>query len=156
MTVITVSVELDQPPGRVWELIEPIDSHVEWMADAVAIRFIGERRTGVGTQFECDTKVGPFRLVDRMTITDWQRGLVMGVAHEGLVRGFGRFTLAPIGQGTGTRFTWSESLSFPWFLGGVLGAAVASRLILTPIWRGNLRRLQSVVAAAEPIAVAHR
>ena len=153
MAVITVSVKLEQPPDRVWEVIEPIGSHVEWMADAKAIRFIGSQRVGVGTQFECDTKVGPFRLVDRMRITDWQPGLVMGVAHEGLVRGSGRFTLAPIGQGSETRFTWSESLRFPWYLGGGLGAAVASRLILTSIWRGNLRRLQNVVTGAGPVAL---
>jgi hypothetical protein len=133
----------------VWEVIEPVETHVKWMADARSIRFIGAQRDGVGTLFECETKVGPIRLTDRMRITQWQPALVMGVAHEGLVRGSGRFTLAPASRPGRTRFTWSESLQFPWFLGGGLGAAVAARLVLTPIWRANLRRLGELVVAAE-------
>jgi hypothetical protein len=133
----------------VWEVIEPVETHVQWMADASEIRFIGAQRDGVGARFECDTKVGPIRLTDRMRITQWQPAVAMGVAHEGLIRGSGRFTLAPAGQADRTRFTWSERLQFPWYLGGGLGAMVAARLVLTPIWRANLRRLGALVVSAE-------
>ena len=60
MSRITVSIELDAPPDRVWHVVEPIERHVDWMADAVAIRFDGPQTRGVGTRFVCDTKVGPF------------------------------------------------------------------------------------------------
>ena len=34
---------------------------------------------GVGTAFDCDTKVGPLRLTDKMTITRWDPAEAMGV-----------------------------------------------------------------------------
>ncbi len=71
MARIRVTTMLAAPPRRVWADLEDISSHPEWMADAVGIRFLSEQRTGVGTRFECDTKVGPFRLTDVMEITEW-------------------------------------------------------------------------------------
>ncbi|NDF32726.1 MAG: SRPBCC family protein, partial [Acidimicrobiia bacterium] len=43
MSRITVSIDLDATPARVWEVVEPIERHVDWMADAVAIRFEGDQ-----------------------------------------------------------------------------------------------------------------
>ena len=59
------------------------------MADAESIRFLTEQTRGVGTRFECVTKVGPIRLTDRMEITEWEPGRSMGVRHDGLVTGTG-------------------------------------------------------------------
>ncbi|MEJ5255451.1 MAG: SRPBCC family protein [Acidimicrobiales bacterium] len=143
MPAIRVAVTIDAPPGQVWRAIEDIATHVEWMADAEAIRFTSPRRRGVGTTFECDTRVGPFRLVDRMEVTEWRPGQVMGVAHTGLVTGRGRFRLTPLPGGR-TRFTWREELHFPWWLGGSIGAVVGGE-VLRLIWRQNLRRLKRLV-----------
>jgi carbon monoxide dehydrogenase subunit G len=145
---ITVRVELDATPEQVWQVVEPIERHVDWMADAVAIRFEGDQTRGVGTRFLCDTKVGPIRLTDHMTITEWEPPAVMGVHHTGVVTGTGRFTLEPIDLGRRTRFTWSEELTFPWWLGGRLGELVGGRLVMRAIWRRNLKKLAGVVAAA--------
>ena len=49
MTRIYVSILLDAEPGQVWEVVAPVERHVDWMADAVAIRFEGTQRQGVGT-----------------------------------------------------------------------------------------------------------
>jgi hypothetical protein len=114
------------------------------MADAVAIRFTTASTTGVGTTFDCDTRVGPIRLTDAMEITQWEPGRVMGVRHVGLVTGTGRFTLTPLDDGR-TEFAWDETLEFPWFLGGRVGAAVAARAVLTPLWRRNLQTLKGLV-----------
>lgn len=152
MAGITVSIDIPASPGEVWSAIEPIQTHVEWMADATEIRFLGPQRLGVGTRFECDTRVGPFRLTDQMEISAWRPGLIMGVRHQGLVGGSGRFTLAPLAGGTSTRFTWSEQLLFPWYLGGRLGAAIAGQLVLRHIWAGNLRRLARRVADRASVA----
>ncbi|MEY4175092.1 MAG: hypothetical protein RI900_2257 [Actinomycetota bacterium] len=142
---IVVSVDIDATPERVWEVVEPIERHVDWMHDAVAIRFTTERTRGAGTEFLCDTKVGPFKLVDRMEITEWEAGRVMGVRHTGLVTGSGRFTLEPIDLGRRTRFTWAEDLVFPWWMGGPIGAWVGGKIALGPIWRRNLRNLRAIV-----------
>ena len=68
MASIDVSTLIDAPPDVVWRAVEDIGTHVEWMADAEAIRFTSARRSGEGTTFECDTKVGPLRLTDEMAV----------------------------------------------------------------------------------------
>jgi hypothetical protein len=145
MSRITVSTELDASPEHVWEILEPIERHVDWMADAVAIRFDGAQTTGLGTAFVCDTKVGPFTLTDRMEITEWVPGRSMGVRHSGIVSGSGVFTLEPIDRGRRTRFTWSEDLRFPWYVGGPVAGLIGGHAVLRWIWRRNLRALERVV-----------
>lgn len=145
---LTVSTTLDATPDEVWAAVEDIGSHVEWMEDAVAIRFTSERTSGVGTTFDCDTKVGPFRLVDHMEITEWSPGKAMGVRHVGLVTGTGVFRLEPKGgrrrSAPRTRFVWTEKLRFPWWMGGPLGA-LAAKPVLKHVWRTNLRNLKAIV-----------
>lgn len=145
MAEISVSVELDAPPERVWEVVEPVEDHVDWMADAVAIRFITDQTRGVGTRFECDTKVGPIRLTDHMEITEWDPGRAMGVRHTGIVTGSGVFTLEGIDLDRRTRFTWTEDLRFPWYLGGRLGELIGAKVVMGAIWRRNLKRLKAIV-----------
>ena len=147
MSRLSVAIDIAATPAQVWEIVEPIEDHVEWMHDAVAIRFQTDQRRGVGTEFLCDTKVGPFKLVDRMEITDWDPPAAMGVRHIGLVTGTGRFTLTPIDLGRRTRFGWDESLTFPWWLGGPVGAFVGGRIVLRAIWKRNLRELKRIVEA---------
>jgi hypothetical protein len=139
MSSILVSTELAASPADVWADISDVASHVEWMEDAVALRFTGDEREGVGVTFDCDTKVGPLRLTDRMEITEWDAERAMGVRHVGLVTGVGRFTLEPAGDDL-TRFVWEETLTFPWWMGGPLGGIVGG-WILTRVWRRNLRAL---------------
>ena len=144
---IRVSVDIAAPVQKVWDIVEPVERHIDWMADAVAIRFQTEQTRGTGTTFFCDTKVGPIKLVDVMTITAWEPGKVMGVKHTGVVTGTGEFTLEAI-DASHTRFTWTESLTFPWWLGGPLGAFVGGQIVMKAIWRRNLRELKKLVEAA--------
>jgi hypothetical protein len=115
------------------------------MVDAESIRFIDTQKRGIGTTFDCVTKVGPIRLTDRMTVTEWEPGRAMGIEHHGVVTGRGRFSLRrrPGGQ---TKFSWSEELAFPWWMGGPVGA-FAAKPILRWIWGRNLRELKAIVEA---------
>lgn len=152
MARITVSTTIHASPAAVWAAVEDVGSHVEWMADAEAIRFTSDHTSGVGTTFECDTKVGPLRLTDLMEITRWEPGRAMGVRHVGLVTGEGVFTLSPVGsrlrRRSATRFEWSERLVFPWWMGGPIGGLVGGR-IMRLIWKGNLRRLKAIVEGGQ-------
>ncbi|MFN8041324.1 MAG: SRPBCC family protein [Acidimicrobiales bacterium] len=143
MASIRVSTVIDAAPSTVWKAIEDVGSHVAWMEDAVAIRFLSPQRKGTGTRFECDTAVGPFSLTDVMEITEWRPRRSMGVRHVGVVTGSGRFTLRSA-RGGRTRFTWKERLVFPWWLGGPVGAAVGGE-VLRLVWKRNLRNLRRVV-----------
>jgi hypothetical protein len=137
---ITVSTVIDAAPRTVWASVADVASHVEWMDDAVAIRFTSRRHDGVGATFDCDTKIGPLSLTDRMEITEWRPGKAIGVRHVGVVTGTGRFTVRRA-RGGRTRFTWSEQLTFPWWLGGPFGA-IAGRPILRRVWKRNLANLK--------------
>lgn len=91
----------------------------------------------------CVTRVGPFRTTDELTVTEWESGAVLGIAHRGAVKGLGRFTLRGLPDGR-TEFCRREELRYPWWLGGPLGKRI-SHPILTHIRRGNLERLRAMV-----------
>lgn len=142
MTVrIRVCTTVAASPAEVWDDVERIETHPEWMADAVLVRFVGEQRRGVGTEFESLTRVGPLRANDVATVTEWEPRRAMGIVHRGVVTGTGTFTLRRRPRGR-TRFCWEEQLRFPWWMGGVVGERLA-KPILQRIWRANLRRLRA-------------
>lgn len=142
-TRVRVCATINAPVSATWSSLEQIGTHVDWMADARSIRFTTNMHQGVGTEFECVTVVGPIRLTDIMSITEWEPREAMGVDHRGVVRGTGRFTLREL-PGDRTDFCWEERLTFPWWLGGAIGERVAQP-ILTRLWRGNLARLRRLI-----------
>ncbi len=143
MPRIKIEVRIRAPLQLVWEMVADIRTHTEWMVDAESITVTSDCSSGVGTTFDCVTKIGPFRTIDHMEITEWIEERVMGVAHRGLVSGSGRFTLQEAGP-SDTNFSWEETLTFPWWIGGRL-TSIGSTPVLKAIWRGNLRRLSSLV-----------
>lgn len=144
MARIRVELRIGAPAAEVWERLRDIPSHVEWMADAERIRMTSDRSEGVGTAFECDTRVGRMRLTDHMEVTEWEPQRAFGVRHVGIVTGTGRFTLTET-AGT-TLLAWEEDLTFPWWMGSALGARLAAP-VLRRIWRGNLARLRRLIEA---------
>lgn len=142
---VHVSTVIEVPPGEVWADVRDIASHVCWMEDAEAIRFTSASRAGVGTTFDCVTRFGPFRLLDRMEVTEWDEGRAMGIRHVGLVTGEGRFTLRRLRRGR-TRFSWEERLVLPWWMGGEIGA-LAARPVLQRVWRRSLTNLKGRLEA---------
>lgn len=145
MVKVRVSEVIPSERHRVWAELARIEDHVAWMMDATAIRFLTTSRSGVGTRFECDTRVGPLRLTDVMEITEWVNAGAMGVRHIGAVRGSGRFTLTDA-PGRATHIEWEEQLTLPWWLGTTMGAWLA-KPVCAALWRGNLRRLGHRITA---------
>lgn len=134
------SVAIEAPVEHCWVHLADLGSHVEWMADAESITFTSASTRGTGTTFECVTKVGPLKTVDKMTVVDWIEGSCVAVQHTGLVIGTGRFELTQNGP-DGCNIVWTEDLRFPWYLGGVL-TAFAAKPVLRRLWMGNLRRFR--------------
>jgi hypothetical protein len=148
MVKVRVSDVIPSERHRVWAELARIEDHVTWMMDATSIRFLTASRSGVGTRFECDTRIGPLRLTDVMEITEWVDARAIGVRHTGAVSGSGRFALTDVPD-RATRIEWEEQLRFPWWLGATTGAWLA-RPVFTALWRGNLRRLRHRIAALSP------
>jgi len=140
MPAIEVSVTIGVPLEDVWAAAADLESHAEWMADAESITFLTARHRGPGTRMEVATRVGPFRTKDVMEVTEWEDRRRIGVRHKGLVTGAGAFELEALDPSS-TTFTWRESLTFPWYLGGPLTARLASP-VLAAIWKRNLRGLK--------------
>ncbi len=143
MPKIKVTTVLDVTPEVLWNYVQHIDSHTQWMKDAHSISFTSTQRQGVGTTFDCLTKVGPISLNDKMEITRWEENVAMGVTHSGIVTGVGEFLLTPLGENQ-TFFSWEEELFFPWWMGGPLGAFLA-KPVLRLIWKQNLALLKQQV-----------
>jgi hypothetical protein len=137
----------------VWKVVQDIGGHVRWMHDAEAIRITSPQREGVGTTFECDSRLGPFRLRDKMEVTEWRAGRAMTIRHIGKVTGTGRFTLRF--RPRGTLFVWHEKLRFPWWMGGTLGSTVAAPFFRY-VWKRNLRNLRKIVEATSGTSPTHR
>lgn len=146
MLRICTTVAIAAPPSVVWADVERLETHPEWMRDAVRIDFVGPARRGVGTEAVCLTRVGPLRTHDRMRVTAWEPGTRLAIEHVGAVRGTGELALTV--HGSGTTVTWTERLRFPWWLAGGVGAR-AARPLLARIWRGNLERLRTRVESRQ-------
>jgi Polyketide cyclase / dehydrase and lipid transport len=145
MARVRCEIEIDALPDEVWAHVADIERHTDWMRDAHEIRMLTEQTSGVGTRYECDTKIGPLKLTDVMEIIDWRPAVAMGVRHEGVVTGAGLFTLTPIDLDRRTRFAWTEELRFPWWLAGPFGATVGGHTVLSAIWNRNLRDLKAQI-----------
>ena len=111
------------------------------MADAVAITFRTEQRAGVGTEFECLTRIGPFTTTDVMTVTEWRPGRRDGHRAPRRRHRARPFTLHALAGGL-TELCWDEELRYPWWMGGPVGER-ASKPVFARIWRGNLHRLRA-------------
>lgn len=139
MARISVHVDIDAPLEEVWHEAADLPSHAEWMADAESIEFLSDARSGIGTRMKVATKVGPLRTNDLMEVTEWVEGRSIGVRHSGVVTGRGRFDLSAVAGGT--RFSWTEELTFPVYLGGPITAFFA-KPVLRWIWQRNLTGLK--------------
>jgi uncharacterized protein YndB with AHSA1/START domain len=147
MTItVTVCTTIDASPATVWAAVEDIESHTDWMKDAVRITFKSEPHRGVGAEFECLTRVGPLFTTDKFVVTRWRPGEVMGIEHRGAVTGNAEFRLEPHGDAR-TSFCWEERLRFPWWLGGIVGERVGGP-VLRRLWSGNIARLKASIEDA--------
>ena len=63
-----------------------LEHHILWMADAQSIEFAGSQRTGVGTVFNCVTRIGPFVTHDLLAITEWEHMPVSACSTRARVR----------------------------------------------------------------------
>lgn len=144
---IVASVDIAADPSIVWEQLADIGAHADWMTEAESIEFLTGARDGVGARIRVRTRIGPVVVADVMEFTKWEPPKSMDIAHIGRVGGTGRFELEPVGSGT--RLTWTEILSFPWYLGGALGAAV-TRPVLRRVFMANLRRFASAAIGSLP------
>ena len=139
---IKVSTVINAPLKTVWNEVSRLENHTNWMNDAEKIDFLSENNSGMGTEMKVLTKIGPIKLYDYMTVTNWIVEKSIAVDHIGIVTGKGEFKLEEIDENN-TKFNWEETLKFPIYLGGVIGEFFGAP-ILKLIWRKNLKNLKEL------------
>lgn len=144
---VRIVTHFSATPGQVWGELADLGSHAQWMRDAGSIEFMTDQTSGVGTVMLVPTRVGPLRTTDVMEVVAWEEGRLIAVEHRGRVSGVGRFEVRPAGDGTDLE--WEETLRFPWWLAGPVGAWLA-RPVMKRIWQGNLERLRERVELSGP------
>jgi uncharacterized protein YndB with AHSA1/START domain len=128
MARFAVSIHIDAPPERVWDVLADWEGSAAWMVDATVVEVVGTQREGVGTRVRAVTRIAGVPLTDKMIVTRWEPGSLIQVIHVGWpIRGPAWFELTP--EGGGTLFHWVEELDPPL---GPVGEAGA-RLLRRPI-----------------------
>ena len=140
---IETSIIINKPLDTVWQEVKVMENHVNWMEDAVKIDILSENNSGIDTKMNVLTKVGPIKLTDIITVTEWKEKESIGVIHEGIVTGEGIFYLKALNESQ-TEFKWEETLKFPFYLGGVIGKFFGC-YVLKYIWKKNLKNLKEII-----------
>jgi hypothetical protein len=143
MTTLSVSVDINAPAERTWEVVTDWQRQGEWMP-MTSVQVSADSPVGVGAKISARSGVGPASFVDPMMIDVWQPPYRCEVVHLGkLVTGRGVFLVEDLPGGR-SRFTWQE----------VLDSAGARKLIdqvgLPPtraVLMVALRRLARLVAS---------
>lgn len=144
---VSTSVVIDAPRGVVWGYISDLRGHPEWMTDARELVFETDQTSGVGTRMRVATVIGPIRSTDVIEVIGWDDERSLSVHHSGVVTGVGTLRLDAVAGGT--RVTWTETLRFPWYLGGPI-TALGAIPVLSVIWGRNLTRFKQMVRARLP------
>jgi hypothetical protein len=130
---VSASAVVPLAPEGLWDVLVRWEDQARWMRDADEVRVLTAHRTGVGVGLAVRTRV--------LEVTLWDPPRRLAIGHRGVVRGHGAWTLRP--EGSGTRITWSETLSLPVPVLGEL-PLLAYRPVQRRLMRRSLEGLASV------------
>jgi hypothetical protein len=109
MTTLSVSVDVDAPAERTWDVVTDWERQGEWMP-MTDVRVSADSPIGIGAKISARSGVGPASFVDPMVIDVWQPPYRCEVVHLGkVVTGRGVFLIEDLPDGR-SRFTWQVGL----------------------------------------------
>lgn len=150
MAEISVSVDVQASPQRVWDALVDWDRQGEWML-LTRVRGTTQNGQGVGGGIEGWTGIGPLGVLDTMVIRTWEPPRRCIVRHTGrIVRGSGAFEVEDLGDGR-SRFRWAEYLDLPLGVLGRLGWPLVKPGMAWGV-RYSLRKFAALVEAGDPPA----
>ncbi len=112
MTRIDIRLDLPHSIGHVWDRLTDWPSHSSWIPNTVVT--VTRQTTGVGTEFVGITRIGPLRLDDPMTVTEFQvpsagRASCTITKTGSVLGGTAGFVLTELDDST-TRLDWFEDV----------------------------------------------
>jgi carbon monoxide dehydrogenase subunit G len=124
MTVVSVAVEVDAPPERVWEVISDPKNLPHWQRHIS--RVIGVPRNGIqeGATYTVELRFLAVRAKVRARVLEWEPPRRVSVELRGVIDGSVTSTVEPIGR----RRSRLEHIVDYRFRGGPLGSVAARSL----------------------------
>jgi carbon monoxide dehydrogenase subunit G len=112
MTRIDVQLELPHGIDHVWNRLTDWPSHAAWIPNTVVT--VTTPTTGIGTEFVGITRIGPLRLDDQMTVSEFQtpsagRASCTITKTGSVLGGTAGFVLTALDDST-TRLDWFEDI----------------------------------------------
>jgi carbon monoxide dehydrogenase subunit G len=112
MTRIDVQLELPHGIDHVWDRLTDWPSHAAWIPNTVVT--VTTPTTGIGTEFVGITRIGPLRLDDPMTVSEFQtpsagRASCTITKTGSVLGGTAGFVLTALDDST-TRLDWFEDI----------------------------------------------
>jgi carbon monoxide dehydrogenase subunit G len=109
-----IDVQLDLPHGidHVWDRLTDWQSHSAWIPNTVVT--VTKGTNGIGTEFVGVTRIGPIRLDDPMTVSEFQtpragRASCTIIKTGSVLGGTAGFVLTAVDDST-TRLDWFEDI----------------------------------------------
>jgi len=109
-----IDVQLDLPHGidHVWDRLTDWQSHSAWIPNTVVT--VTKGTNGIGTEFVGITRIGPLRLDDPMTVSEFQtpragRASCTIIKTGSVLGGTAGFVLTAVDDST-TRLDWVEDI----------------------------------------------
>jgi len=112
MTRIDVQLNLSHGIDHVWDRLTDWQSHTAWIPNTVVT--VTKGTNGIGTEFVGITRIGPLRLDDPMTVSEFQtpragRASCTIIKTGSVLGGTAGFVLAAVDDST-TRLDWFEDI----------------------------------------------
>jgi carbon monoxide dehydrogenase subunit G len=112
MTRIDVQLNLPHGIDHVWDRLTDWQSHTAWIPNTVVT--VTKGTNGIGTEFVGITRIGPLRLDDPMTVSEFQtpragRASCTIIKTGSVLGGTAGFVLTAVDDST-TRLDWFEDI----------------------------------------------
>ena len=140
---IRMSIMINAPIARVWEIAADVQRQPEWMHEMKRVEMITPGVIRVGSRGRATVRIFGISTTDDVVITQLEPPHAFGIRHEGRFTGEGLLLFSATPEG-GTLINWTEYLRPPLF--ATIGGFV-QRPILGAIFRSDLRHLKRLVEA---------
>jgi uncharacterized protein YndB with AHSA1/START domain len=140
---IRMSISINAPIARVWEIAADVQRQPEWMHEMKRVEMMTPGVLRVGSRGRATVRIFGISTTDDVVITQLEPPHAFGIRHEGRFTGEGLLLFSATPEG-GTLIKWTEYLRPPLF--PTIGA-FAQRPILSAIFRSDLRHLKRLVEA---------
>lgn len=143
---IRMTIVIDAPIERVWEVASDIAGQPRWMHDMKSVRMSTPGPTRVGSKGEATVRIYGLSAADPVTVTAFEPPNLFALRHDGAFSGSGTVRLEPGADGTTTIVRWAEVLIPP--ILPHLGAVVTAP-VFRQVFQRDLERLRDLIESGE-------